>query len=362
MKNLVIIGLLMLGIACSTEKGYKIDVTLTGAEGVLLLEQRDGNRFVVKDSATIVDGKAVLKGSVEIPEMYFLSVEGLNQRGLIFVENVKMTVTGNVDSLRFLTIKGSPVNDEYLSIKTELDADSERGMARYQEYQLAAQQGNPDAAKIMEEVRAIFDQQEEKMVTFIRNNPKSWVNPVLLEQVQQGREPDELEQLIAGLDPVIQEVASVKAIMERVNKLKNVAIGKTAPDFEQNDPEGLPMKLSDVYAKNAYTLIDFWAAWCGPCRMENPNIVAVYNDYKDKGFGVFGVSLDRSREDWLKAIEDDKLAWPHVSDLKYWQNEAAALYSVNSIPASFLVDREGRIVAKNLREQALRDKIAELLP
>jgi peroxiredoxin len=362
MKNLVIIGLLMLGIACSTEKGYKIDVTLTGAEGVLLLEQRDGNRFVVKDSATIVDGKAVLKGSVEIPEMYFLSVEGLNQRGLIFVENVKMTVTGNVDSLRFLTIKGSPVNDEYLSIKTELDADSERGMARYQEYQLAAQQGNPDAAKIMEEVRAIFDQQEAKMVTFIQNNPKSWVNPVLLEQVQQGREPDELEQLIAGLDPVIQEVASVKAIMERVNKLKNVAVGKTAPDFEQNDPEGVPMKLSDVYAKNAYTLIDFWAAWCGPCRMENPNIVAVYNDYKDKGFGVFGVSLDRSREDWLKAIEDDKLAWPHVSDLKYWQNEAAALYSVNSIPASFLVDREGRIVAKNLREQALRDKIAELLP
>jgi peroxiredoxin len=362
MKNLVIIGLLMLGFACTTEKGYKIEVELTGAEGVILLEQRDGNRFVVKDSATIVDGKAVLKGSVEIPEMYFLSLEGVNQRGLIFVENVKMKVTGNVDSIRFMNIKGSPVNDEYQSIKTELDADSERGMARYQEYQFAVQQGNPDAGKIMEEVREIFDQQEEKMVQFIQNNPKSWVNPVLLEQVQQGREPDELEKLIAGLDPMIQEVAGVKAISERVNKLKNVAVGKVAPDFQQNDPEGVPVKLSDVYAKNAYTLIDFWAAWCGPCRMENPNIVAVYNDYKDKGFGVFGVSLDRSREDWLKAIEDDKLAWPHVSDLKYWQNEAAALYSVNSIPASFLVDREGRIVAKNLREQALRDKIAELLP
>jgi len=214
----------------------------------------------------------------------------------------------------------------------------------------------------MEEVRAIFDQQEEKMVQFIQNNPKSWVNPILLEQVQQGREPGELEALIQSLDPAVREVAAVKAIVERLEKLKAVAIGQVAPDFVQNDPEGNPVRLSEVYAKNAYTLIDFWAAWCGPCRMENPNIVAVYNDYKDKGFSVFGVSLDRSREDWLKAIEDDKLTWDHVSDLQYWQNEAAALYSVNSIPASFLVDREGKIVAKNLRDEALREKIAELLP
>jgi peroxiredoxin len=361
MKNLLILSLLLLGFACSQQKGYKIEVALDGAEGTIVLEQREGNRFVVKDSASIVDGKAVLQGEVAFPEIYFISVQGMNQRGLIFVENVKMKVNGHVDSLRFVRITGSPVNDEYLSIKAELDADSERGMSRYQEYQLAVQQGDPEAGKIMEEVRAIFDQQEEKMVQFIRNNPESWVNPVLLEQVQQGREPDEMESLISNLDPKILEVPGVKAISERLVKLKNVAIGNIAPDFVQNDQDGNPVRLSEIYAKNAYTLIDFWAAWCGPCRMENPNIVAVFNDYKDKGFGVFGVSLDRSKDDWLKAIEDDKLAWPHVSDLQYWQNEAAALYSVNSIPASFLVDREGRIVAKNLREEALREKVAELL-
>lgn len=362
MRNLFIAGLLVIGFACTQQKGYKIEVALEGAEGVILLEQREGNRFVVRDSARFADGKAILQGQVDFPEMHFLSLQGTNQRGLLFVENVKMKVTGHPDSLRFIKITGSPVNDEYSTIKAELDADSERGMALYQEYQLAVQQGNPDAGKIMDQVREIFDQQEEKMVQFIKNNPKSWVNPILVEQVQQGREPEELEALIQSLDPAVQAVPGIKAISERLVRLKAVAIGQIAPDFEQNDPDGNPVKLSEIYAKNAYTLIDFWAAWCGPCRMENPNIVAVYNDYKDKGFSVFGVSLDRSKEDWLKAIEDDKLTWDHVSDLQYWQNAAAALYSVNSIPASFLVDREGRIVAKNLRDEALRAKIAELLP
>jgi peroxiredoxin len=361
MKNLLILGWLLLGLACSQQKGYKIEVALDGAEGTIVLEQREGNRFVVKDSARIVDGKAVMQGEVEFPEIHFISVQGTNQRGLIFVENLKMKVNGHVDSLRFIRITGSPVNDEYLTIKAELDADSEMGMARYQAYQAAVQQGDPEAGKIMDEVRAIFDQQEEKMIQFIRNNPQSWVNPILLEQVQQSLEPDEMESLMGNLDPKILEVPAVKGISERLEKLKSVAIGNIAPDFVQNDKDGNPVRLSDIYAKNAYTLIDFWAAWCGPCRMENPNIVAVFNDFKDKGFGVFGVSLDRSKEDWLKAIEDDKLAWYHVSDLKYWQNEAAALYSVNSIPASFLVDREGRIVAKNLRDKVLREKIAELL-
>ena len=356
------IGMLVIGFACTQQKGYKIEVSLQGAEGVVLLEQREGNRFVVRDSARIENGTAVMQGSVAYPELYFLSVQGNNQKGLLFVENARIKVTGHPDSLRSISVTGSPVNDEYAGLKKELDADSEKGMARYQEYQMAVQQGNPDAPKIMEEVRAIFDEQERKMVAFIQNNPKSWINPLLIEQVQQGREPEELEQMIAALDTAVQRVPALQAISERLVKLKTVSIGKTAPDFVLNDPDGNPVRLSDVYAKNTYTLIDFWAAWCGPCRMENPNIVSVYNDFKDKGFSVFGVSLDRAKEDWLKAIEDDKLTWDHVSDLQFWQSEAAALYSVNSIPASFLVDKNGTIIAKNLREAALREKIAELLP
>jgi len=274
-----------------------------------------------------------------------------------------MKVTGSVDSLRFIKVSGSPVNDEYQVIREELDQDNKAGMAKYQEYQQALQSGDTvNASRLMEEVKAIFDGQEQKLVGFVKNNKSSWVTPLFLTQVQQSMEVEALDSLVNGLDPKLSVVPAVVDMKERIAKLKRVAVGQTAPDFTQNDPEGNPVKLSEVYAKNAYTLIDFWAAWCGPCRQENPNVVAVYNDYKSKGFGVFGVSLDQDRERWLKAIEDDKLDWPHVSDLKYWQNEAASLYGVNAIPANFLVDRNGTIIARNLREQALRDKVAELLP
>ncbi|MEM6965833.1 MAG: TlpA disulfide reductase family protein, partial [Bacteroidota bacterium] len=140
--------------------------------------------------------------------------------------------------------------------------------------------------------------------------------------------------------------------------VKSFMIGAVAPDFEQNTPEGNPMKLSDLRGK--VVLVDFWASWCGPCRRENPNVVRLYNQYKDQGFEVLGVSLDKGKEKWLKAIEKDGLTWQHVSDLRGWGNTVAKQYSVRSIPHTLLLDQEGRILAKNLRGPELAKKLAEI--
>lgn len=149
-----------------------------------------------------------------------------------------------------------------------------------------------------------------------------------------------------------------KMFVDYVSKLKTTAIGQPAPEIALPNPEGQVVKLSSM--KGKYVLVDFWAKWCGPCRQENPNVVRVYNKYKDKGFTVFGVSLDRTKEDWVRAIQEDNLTWTHVSDLKFWQSEAAKTYSISAIPFSLLLDPNGVIIAKNLRGAALENKLAEI--
>lgn len=146
--------------------------------------------------------------------------------------------------------------------------------------------------------------------------------------------------------------------IDYVDKMKTTAVGQPAPEIALPNPEGEIVKLSSLRGK--YVLLDFWAKWCGPCRAENPNVVRAYNKYKDKGFTVFGVSLDRRKEDWLQAIQEDNLTWTHVSDLKYWQSEAAKTYNITGIPFSLLLDPDGVIIAKNLRGAALEQKLAEI--
>ncbi|MGC9354007.1 MAG: redoxin domain-containing protein [Mariniphaga sp.] len=361
-KILVFIAAVALFACSRQEKGFEITVNLEGAEGQILLEKRGASQWIPVDTADIVDGTAVLKGEVVVPEDHYLSVMGQRAKTILFVENTEMTVSGNAENLEQITVTGSKTHDEYNQVNNRIQEIGEEYMALYQQARESAAAGNEEqATQLMQQVEVLYESTNTMQADFVRNNPGSYAAPYFLSRVQYGMEVEELDKLVSALDPKLNEVPSIVALKERIEKLKTVAVGQIAPDFTMNDPDGNPVKFSEIYKKNEYTLLDFWAAWCGPCRQENPNIVAVYNDYKDKGFSVFGVSLDRDRDAWLKAIDDDKLTWDHVSDLAYWNNEAAQLYAVNSIPSSLIVDKNGRIVAKNKRDEELRETVSELL-
>jgi peroxiredoxin len=361
MKKFFILILIVAAFGCS-KPGYKVTVTLNGAEGQALIEKREGGKFVGIDSSDFKNGVAVLKGAVEMPDMYFLSVPGKQGKMMIFLENSPIKVTGKADSISLAVATGSKVHDEFTSVNQKIKKISDEYMAVYQQAQEAEKAGDTLKSKdLMNKVDEIYKGVGVLREDFVKNNPASYVTPFFLQSISYEKSASELEQLIGALDPRLSASPVVIALKERVEAMKTVEVGKTAPDFTQNDAQGNPVKLSDIYSKNEYTLVDFWASWCGPCRGENPNVVAVFNAYKDKGFGVFGVSLDRDKGKWLEAIEKDKLTWPHVSDLQYWNNAAARLYAVNSIPANFLLNQKGEIIGKGLRGEDLKAKIAELL-
>ncbi len=348
--------------SCSQKEGFKINVNLEGADGKVVLEERKSGEWIGIDTADVVDGKAVLEGTVEMPGAYYLSVLGQRSKAIVFVENNKMTFSGKADSISFATVSGSATHDEYATLDEQLRKISDEYMAIYQDARAASAAGDMEKAdELMAKVDELYNSTETMQADFVKNNPASYATPYILAGIQYGKEADELEVLVNALDPNVQLSPLVVEMKDKIEKLKKVAVSQVAPDFTQNDADGNPVQFSDVYSQNKVTLLDFWASWCGPCRQENPNVVAVFNDFNTTGFTVFGVSLDRDREGWLKAIEDDGLHWTQVSDLAYWSNEVAQTYAINSIPSSILVGQDGTILAKNKRGDELRTWVQEYL-
>lgn len=361
MKNLFVIGIILSSLfSCQQDPGYIVTGDLDGlTDGKVYLQQRKSGEYVKVDSAEILDGSFVMEGFVEYPEMYYLMVDGKRGAARFFLENSEITITGHVDTLYQVEVEGSMVHDEYVGYNESLEPFGDEFRELYRLRKEAKEEGNEEMVESYSaKTDSLYEMYTDYQLSFVKANPSSYISPTILRGVSYSMDGNELEEYVLTFDESLDGTAEVISLKERVIVLKSVAIGQPAPDFTQNDPEGNPVSLSSKFG--SILLIDFWAAWCGPCRGENPNIVKAYEKYHDKGFDVFGVSLDRDKDAWLEAVEKDNLTWTQVSDLKYWQNDAAKLYGVNSIPGNFLLDKDGIILARNVRGEDLQNKLAEI--
>jgi len=340
--------------------GYIISGKLknAGADQKIVLEELQTQNFVARDTATIgKDGSFQFKGKVDEPTLYRMNVQGVPGGILLVLENKEIQLEADAKDLtKPPKVKNSSQTEDLLAMSDLLTKSQMSMMQLNQRYQ--ANQGNPDSLRAIEaKFGTLQAQNNQRIKSFMRQHPKSIATAFAgVNVINADEEFAFADSTLAVLNKNLPNSKYTKQLAAKLGQARQVAVGQPAPDIKLSSPEGKEIALSSLRGK--YVLIDFWASWCGPCRKENPNVVRMYQQHKGKNFEIFGVSLDQSKEKWVKAIADDKLTWTHVSDLGGWQSSAAALYKVNSIPATFLIDPKGVIIAKNLRGSALEEKLA----
>ncbi|HEU5364253.1 MAG TPA: TlpA disulfide reductase family protein [Hanamia sp.] len=315
-----------------------------------------------RDSAFIKDGKFKFTGFVNSPFFASLTMpERKNDYFTFYVEPTTMEVTGRGDSLKLLTVKGSSINSDDKLLQERMKAISKWEAGNSKIYEEAYKNQNRKVMDSLDQVDYDILAAKRKVVSaFVKENPKSIRSAMaILENYAYYAEASDVEPLYNELDKKIKNSAKGKEIKKMIDTYAKVAIGKTAPDIIQFTPDSSTLSLSSL--KGKYVLIDFWASWCGPCRRENPNVVAAFNQFKDKDFTVFGVSYDTKKSAWLKAIAADHLNWNQVSDLKGWKNSTSDEYGIKAIPSNLLVDKNGVIIAKNIFGDKLLKKLHEVL-
>jgi peroxiredoxin len=344
-------------------KKFSVSGKIDGAEGVVFILQKNfaGKTVDIGTGVEIHGTFKISGGTIDYPQMVKLFSSDRKNTLTFFLENSEISIEGRLDSLPNAKVTGSKTNDGFLTFNKIMKPLTDKFNAMNVNLQEAVK-ANDDAkiSALTKDINDIIKEAKNIRINFVRNNLSSYYTPVLLIGMVNDFSAAEMESIINSLSPEVASTPPMIDLKSRAVALKKFDIGQKAPDFTLPDPKGKPVSLYSKLGPKVL-LIDFWAGWCGPCRSENPNVVKVYQEFHKKGFDILGVSLDQTVEEWNKAITDDNLTWTHVSDLKYWNNEAAKLYLVSSIPANFLLDKDGIIVAKNLRGDDLSNKVKELL-
>lgn len=368
-KVLLMAAVASMMVACD-KSGYTITGDVQGfADGTKVYLSKIGDNDLVKiDSTEIVGNSFEFKGDATEVEYSFIQIEESKEQPAfniaMILENGEIKVAADKKDPTKNKISGTKNNDDLAkfnekasSISKEIQDFQTANMEKFQT--ASAANDTQTVERLMSEMETLQNKLVNEANTFIDGNKDSYVSLLLLTQFGTQLTDEEFKTKYNNLSQEVKQTKIGKEVSEKLKKSDAVATGQKAPDFKAKTPEGKEISLYENLGK--VTIIDFWASWCGPCRQENPNVVKLYSEYKDKGLQIVGVSLDKEEAKWKKAIADDQLTWIHMSNLQFWQDPIAKEYNVESIPATFILDQNGIIVAKNLRGAELDAKIAELL-
>lgn len=354
-KSIILLAISSLFFACNNNKGFEIEGKIAGAENKTVYLEKVTGQVITIDSFQIGDnGKFKFVGTAERPSVYRLNFSNIRALDLVVDNTSKIELYIDVaKGMDDYEIKGSAESEKIKEINKILYRTYKVVEGLQNEYASIQDKPNAEAlaAGLEERYAEAMNNQIKELKSFVDKGNSALLDFYAVSYLNIDENYDFIKTVVDKHQSEIESSDYTKEYAAKIAEFSKLAVGSIAPDIKLNNPNGQEVALSSLRGK--VVLLDFWASWCGPCRKENPNNVKLYKEYNAKGFEIYGVSLDKNKEDWLKAIKDDNLTWTHVSDLKFWQSEAASLYKIEAIPATYLLDKDGKILAKNLRGEEL---------